>query len=101
MDPSNVCKSMRNYLPNNITANELEKVQESLKVAQEEKKKQTVYPEKDKQDIAKYATICGVTAAIRKFQPKFPNLTKSTKCPWVKSHKKSIRKQKKNEETSV
>ena len=74
MDPSNVCKSMRNYLPNNITANELEKVQESLKVAQEEKKKQTVYPEKDKQEIAKYATICGVTAAIRKMPTKVPKL---------------------------
>ena len=51
---------MRNYLPNNITANELEKVQESLKVAQEEKKKRTVYAKKDKREIAKYAAICGV-----------------------------------------
>ena len=29
-DPFNVCKTMKNDLPNNITANELEKVQESL-----------------------------------------------------------------------
>ena len=41
-------------LPNNITANDLEKVQESLKVAREEKKKRTVYTEKDKQD-----KVCG------------------------------------------
>ena len=58
------------------------------KVAREGKKKRTVYPEKDKQEIAKYAAICGVTAAIRKFQPKFPHLTESTVRPWVKSHKK-------------
>ena len=62
---------MKNNLPNNITANELEKVQESLKVAREGKKKQTVYAEKDKQEITKYAAICGVTVAIRKFQRKF------------------------------
>ena len=37
----------------------------------------------------KYAAICGVTAAIRKFQSKFPNLTESTVRPWVKSYKKS------------
>ena len=81
-----MCESVKNDLPNNITANELEKVQESSKVTQEEKKKRTVYAEKDKQEIAKYAAICGVTAAIRKFQPKFLNLTKSTVRPWVKVH---------------
>ena len=75
----------------NEKANKLEKVQESLKVAQEEKKKLTVYAEKDIQEIAKYAAICGVTAAIRKFQPKFPNLTESTVRPWVKSHKNAYR----------
>ena len=74
MDPCHVYESMKNYLPNNITANELKKVQESLKVTREEKKKRTVYAEKDTQEIAKNATICGVTATIRKFQPKFPNL---------------------------
>ena len=85
-DPSNVCKSMKNNLPNNITKNKLEKVKESLKVVRKGKKKQTVYAEKDKQEVAKYVAICGVTAAIRKFQPKFPNLTQSTMRPWVKSH---------------
>ena len=60
----NVCKSIKNDLPNNITENELEKVQKSLKVTREEKKKRTVYAQKDKQEIAKYAAICRVTAAI-------------------------------------
>ena len=100
-DPSNVCKPMKNNFPNNITKNKLEKVKESLKVVWKEKKKQTVYAEKEKQEIAKYAAICGVTAAIRKFQPKFPNLTQSTVHPCVKSHKKSIQEQKKKGETSV
>ena len=44
-----MCESIKNDLPNNITAGELEKVQESLKLAREEKKKRTVYVEKDKQ----------------------------------------------------
>ena len=96
-----MCESVKNDLPNNITANELEKVQESSKVIREEKKKRTVYAKKDKQEIAKYAAICGVTAAIRKFQPKFLNLTKSTVCPWVKGHKKFIQKQKKKGEANV
>ena len=39
LDPCNLCESMKNDLCNNITANELEKVQESLKVAWNEKKK--------------------------------------------------------------
>ena len=67
LDPCNVCESMKNDLPNNITVNELEKVQESLKVVREEKKR-TVYTEKDKQEIVKYPATCGVTAAIRNFQ---------------------------------
>ena len=96
-----MCESVKNDLPNNITANELEKVQESSKVTREEKKKRTVYAEKDKQEIAKYAAICGVTAAIRKFQPKFLNLTKRTVRPWVKGHKKFIQKQKKKGEANV
>ena len=33
LDPCNVCESMKNDLPNNITANEMEKVLESLKVS--------------------------------------------------------------------
>ena len=101
LDSCNLFESMKNDLSNNIKENELEKVQESLKVAQEEKKKRTVYIEKDKQEIAKYAAICRVTTTIRKFQPKFPNLIKYTMHPWVKSHQNSIQEQKKKGEISV
>ena len=76
LDPCNVCESMKNDLPNNITANKLEKVQENLKVTREEKKKQTVYAEKDKQEIAKYAAICGVTVGFQKIPTKIPKLNR-------------------------
>ena len=60
---------MESNLPSNISANELEKIHESLKVVQGGgKKKRTVYAEKDKQEIAKYAAVCGATVAVRKFQ---------------------------------
>ena len=97
LDPCNVCESMKNDLPNNITANKLEKVQENLKVTREEKKKQTVYAEKDKQEIANMLQFVELLLAFRKFQPKFPNLTGSVMCPWVKSHKNSMQEQKKGE----
>ena len=86
---------MESNLPSNISANELEKIHESLKVVQGGgKKKRMVYAEKDKQEIAKYAAVCGATAAVRKFQQRFPHLTESTVRPWVKSYKKSIQEQK-------
>ena len=90
-----------NNLPDNVTAKDLEKVQESLKITCEGKKKRVVYGEKDKQEIAKYAAVCGATAAIRKFKQKFPNLNESTVRPWVKSHKKFIREQTKQGESSA
>ena len=92
--PSNVCESMKNNLPTNISACELEKVHESLRVVQGWKRKRTVYSEKDKQEISKYAALSGATAAIRKFHQKFPHLTESTVRPWVKSYKKSLQEQK-------
>ena len=55
---SDVCESMKSNLPSNISANELEKIHESLKVIQGgEMKKQIVYAEKDKQEIPKYAAV--------------------------------------------
>ena len=57
---------MKIDLPDNITTNELEKIQESLKVTREKKKKWTVYVKKVKQEIAKYTAICAVSVAIRK-----------------------------------
>ena len=93
---------MKSNLPSNISSNELEKIHESLMVIQGGgKKKRTVYAEKDKQEIAKYAGVCGATAAIRKFQQRFPHLTESTVRPWVKSYKKSIQEQKKMGASSV
>ena len=65
-DLCKVCESMKNDLPDNITTNELEKIQESLKVTREKKKKWTVYVKKVKQEIAKYTAICTVSVAIRK-----------------------------------
>ena len=50
LDPSKVCESMKNNLPDNVTAKDLEKVQQSLKITCEGKKKRVVYGEKDKQE---------------------------------------------------
>ena len=99
---SDVCESMKSYLPSNISANELEKIHESLNVVHGGgKKKRTVYAEKNKQEIAKYAAVCGAIAAIRKFQQRFPHLTESTVHPWIKSYKKSIQEHKKMGASSV
>ena len=67
---SNACDSMKNdnSLPTNISADELEKVKESLKVVEGLKYKRTTYSEKDKQEVAKYAIMSGATASIRKFR---------------------------------
>ena len=56
--------------------------------------------EKDKQEITKYAAVCGVTAAIRKFKQKFPNLNESTVLPWVKKYKEILKAKKNNGESS-
>ena len=57
---------VKNDFPNNITANELEKGSRKSKSCSGGKRERTVYAEKDKQEIAKYRAICGVTAALRK-----------------------------------
>ena len=90
-----------NSLPTNISADELEKVKESLKVVEGLKYKQTTYSEKDKQEVAKYAIMSGATASIRKFRQKFPHLTESTVRPWVKSYKKSLKEQKKGNSVNI
>ena len=55
---SDVCKSMKTNFPSNISANELGKIHESLKVVQGGgKKERMVYAEKDKHEIAKYAAV--------------------------------------------
>ena len=69
----------------NINVKQLDSIQESLTLTADAKnKKRVVYEEKDKQEMAKYAAVCGVTAAIRKFKQKFPNLNESKVRPWVK-----------------
>ena len=66
---SDVSESMKSNLPRNISANELEKIHESLNVVQGgRKKKRMVHAEKDKQEIAKYVAVCEPTVAIKKFK---------------------------------
>ena len=77
-----------NSLPTNISVDELEKVNESLKVVEGLKYKRTTYSEKDKQEVAKYAIMSGATASIRKFSQKFPHLTERTVRPWGKKLQK-------------
>ena len=77
-------------MPENINGRELDSIQESLTLTADAKpknKKLVVYEEKGKQEMAKYAAVCGVTAAVRKFKQKFPNLNESTVRPWVKKYK--------------
>ena len=80
---------MKNDLPNKTTVNELEKVQESLKVTRKEKKKQTLWAEKDKQEITKHAATSGVTKAIRKIQPNFSQLNQKYCASMGKKPKKN------------
>ena len=59
----NACESMNNdnNLPINVSAGELEKVKESLKLVEVLKYK------REKQEVAKYVIMSGATAVIRKF----------------------------------
>ena len=82
-------------LPANISADELLKVQESLNVVTGQKSKRVTYSEDDKQEVTKYALLCGASAAVRHFRKKYPHLTESTVRPWVKRYQKSIKEQKK------
>ena len=81
-----VCETMKNdsNLPANISADELLKVQESLNVVTGQKSKRVTYSEDDKQEVTKYALLCGASAAVRHFRKKYPHLTESTVRPWVK-----------------
>ena len=93
--------SIKNNLPENINDKELDSIQERLMLTADAKnKKRVVYEEKDKQVIAKYATVGGVTAAIRKFKQKFPNLNENTVHPWVKKYKEILKAKKNNGENS-
>ena len=76
VEPSEFCQSFKNNLSKNITGRKLESIQENLQ--------RTVYDEKDKQKIVKYASKHGFAAAVRKCKPKFPNLNDRTVRPWDK-----------------
>ena len=88
-------------MPENINGKELDSIQESLTLTADAKNKErVVYEEKDNQEIAKYATVCGVTAAIRKLRQKFANLNENTVRPWVKKNKEILKAKKNNGESS-
>ena len=65
-----------------ISEKEIICIQEDLKLCSKIKER-VVYQEKDKQEIAKYAAMCGATATVRKFKVKFPRLTESMIRPCV------------------
>ena len=44
------------------------------------------YTEKEKQQIGRYASLHGLTSAIRKFKKDFPKLAYSTVRPWMKRY---------------
>ena len=50
---------MNEELPENFTQREMECIQSNLQQVDTKKKRRLVYEEKDKQDVAKYATHCG------------------------------------------
>lgn len=47
------------------------------------------YTEKEKQQIGRYASLHGLTSAIRKFKKDFPKLAYSTVRPWMKRYEAS------------
>lgn len=101
-DTSKVCDSMKEKLPESITQKELECIQNNLmQQVDTKKKKRSVYEEKDKQDIAKYAAQFGTTAAIRKFKHRFPNLNESTVRPWLKRYKENLKEKKKAKNDNI
>ena len=65
---------MKEELPERITQREMESIQSNLQQAHSKKMRQSVYEEKVKQDVAKYAAQCGTKTAIRKFKDRSPNL---------------------------
>ena len=54
-DDSKLCDSMKEELPESITQGEMESIQSNLQQVHSKKTRQSVYEEKVKQDVAKYA----------------------------------------------
>ena len=89
-EPSGAYESIIDKHPECISEKEIICIQEDLKRCSKTKER-VVYQEKDKQEIAKYAAMCGATPAVRKFKVKFPRLTESTIRSWVKKYKEMIK----------
>ena len=89
------CESLKENPPECITVEEIESVQKSLQVDKLQNKKSYVFREKEKQEIAKFASAHCHAAAIRKFKKMFPTLTESTIRPWVKRYKESLKEKRK------
>ena len=74
-----------------VTQREMECIHSNLQQVDKKRKRHYVYEEKDKQDVPKYTAQCGTTAAIRKFNPRFPNLNESTVRPWLKKYREHLK----------
>ena len=98
--PSQFGQSLKNNLSENITGRELESIQESLLVTSARKFKRDVYDEKNKQEIAKYASTKRFAAVTRKFKPKFLNLNESMMRPWVKKYQENLKENSKQGQSS-
>ena len=93
--PSQFGQSLKNNLSENITGRELESIQESLLVTSARKFKRDVYDEKNKQEIAKYASTKGFAAVTRKFKP-----NENMMHPWVKKYQENLKEKSKQGQSS-
>ena len=54
-----------------------------------------MFGEKEKEEIAKFASEHGHAAAVRKVKKKLQTVTKSTIRPWVKRYKENLKEKRK------
>ena len=76
--------------PGALTAHEVTSVQKVIiDLASEDQgpSKRAVYAEKNKQRVARYAALHGVSSAVKHFKAEFPKISKSTVCPWLTKYK--------------
>ena len=89
------CESLKENTPECITVEEIESVQKSLEVDKLQNKKRFVFGEKEKEEIAKFASEHGHAAAVRKVKKKLQTVTESTIRPWVKRYKENLKEKRK------
>ena len=99
LDPCNSCESMKNDFPNSNTGTGKGSRKFKCCLVGNEKTN-SLCRERQEKNCKIYGSLWSYSGYL-KLQPKFPNITKRTVRPWVKSHKKSIQEQKKNGETNV